>query len=293
MIPFLLPPPAGFSGNPIWNGYEFLIDGVSQEILEYSENFSGWSDDLTALHEEASGNNHPIDVASRQDAIAQVRACNVSSGTVIMEIGCSSGYLIQDLVKSFPGASVIGADVVKEPLYQLAKVVPGLPLLRFDLLKCPLPEASVDILIMLNVLEHIDDDVEALKKAFQLLKPGGKLIIEVPAGRNLYDSYDAQLRHFRRYSAAELKFKLLQAGFQIRRQSHLGTILFPPFAIVKLLNKLFPKKNAQSVVKDSASKTGSSKLVNFAMMLELKLLKNSSLPFGIRVLATAQKPNRS
>ena len=63
-----------------------------------------------------------------------------------------------------------------EPLYRLAKALPGVPLMRFDLLQCPLPAASIDVLIMLNVLEHIEDDGGALRKAFALLKPGGHLI---------------------------------------------------------------------------------------------------------------------
>jgi SAM-dependent methyltransferase len=284
------PPPEGFLDRPIWNGHEFLIGNSRHQVLEYSENFAGWSNDLTSLHEEVSGDNHPIDVASRMDAIAQVRKCNPSSDTLIMEIGCSSGFLIRELVKKYPGISVIGADVVKEPLYRLANSLPSVPLLRFDLLLCPLPQCSVDVLIMLNVLEHIENDVLALKKAFQLLKPGGKLIIEVPAGPSLYDAYDAQLQHFRRYSAEELIKKLKNAGFDVSRQSHLGVILFPAFATVKCLNKLLPKRNVDSVVRNSITKTRCNFLVDWAMRFESKYLINWSLPFGIRVLATGIKP---
>lgn len=292
MSSYCYPPPEGFLESPIWDGHSFLTGNSKCQVLEYSENFAGWSDDLTALHEEVSGDNHPIDVASRMDAIAQVKQCNPGSDTVIMEIGCSSGFLIRELVNCFPGTSVIGADVVKEPLYRLAHSLPGVPLLRFDLLQCPLPQSSVDILIMLNVLEHIEDDIQALKKAFQLLKPGGKLIIEVPAGPNLYDAYDAQLQHFRRYSADELKNKLKIAGFDVARQSHLGTILFPAFAAVKCLNKLFPNRNSDSVVRDSATKTGCNPLVDWAIRFESAYLSKWSLPVGIRVLATAAKPTK-
>jgi SAM-dependent methyltransferase len=291
MLPFLLPPPEGFSTNPQWNGRNFLIDDSSFSILEYSENFSGWSDDLTSLHEEAVGDNHPIDIASRADALAQVKKINPDRNTIIMEIGCSSGFLIRDLAKEFPSSIIIGVDVVKEPLHRLAKSLPSIPLMRFDLLKCPLPNSSVDALIMLNVFEHIEDDVEAIKKAFNLIKPGGKLIVEVPSGPSLYDSYDKQLQHFRRYSLGELKEKLEFAGFKVIRTSYLGAILFPAFAAVKYFNKFFPKDDIATVVKDSASKTKSSALVNWAMLLESKYLSNRKLPFGIRVLITAEKLN--
>lgn len=289
-INFKLPIPDGYYSNPYWDGRRFIVDDCPFDILEYNENFSGWSDDLTALHEEIVGDNHPIDIASRANAISRVGDFKLNKDSIIMEIGCSSGFLLKDLIRLFPDYVVIGADVVKEPLHRLARLMPEVPLIRFDLLKCPLPKDSVDIVIMLNVLEHIQDDLEALKKAFNLLKPGGGLIIEVPAGSYLYDDYDAHLHHFRRYSAKDLNLKLQTAGFSIIRQSHLGMIIFPAFVLVKLLNKFFPKRSKISVVKKGASSTRSSILFNWAMKFEFKYLSSLSLPFGVRVLVTAQKP---
>jgi trans-aconitate methyltransferase len=286
-LPFDLPAPGGFKSQPLWNGVKFVYDDQAVPVLEYSENFAGWSDDLTALHEAAAGDSHPIDLASRNDALAQVGQSLPSGQAVILEIGCSSGFLIKDLVKAFPQAVVVGADVVKEPLHKLARELPGVPLIRFDLLQCPLPEESVDIMVMLNVLEHIEDDVLALQNAFKLLKPGGSLVIEVPAGKYLYDSYDAQLHHFRRYSAAELRSKLTHAGFTVSRKSHLGFLLFPAFAAVKLLNKV--RGQTKAIVHDQAASTSGSTLVAIAMKLEAKLSNLFSLPYGIRVLMTAKR----
>jgi hypothetical protein len=116
--------------------------------------------------------------------------------------------------QAFPDATIIGADVVREPLYRLAEDVPSVPLLRFDLLKCPLPDAAVDALVMLNVLEHIEDDLGALSRRVAS-SSRGLLILEVPAGPGLYDAYDAALRHFRRYSTRELSGKLHSTEFNI------------------------------------------------------------------------------
>lgn len=290
ILPFDLPPPTGHSVSPKWDGQHFVFGDQCTSVLEYSENFAGWSDDLTALHEEAAGDSHPIDLASRNDAVAQVKKFNPPAQAVIMEIGCSSGFLIRDLAKAFPEALIVGADVVKEPLYRLAKTFPGIPLIRFDLLQCPLPDESVDVLVMLNVLEHIEDDVGALQKAFNLLKPGGALIIEVPAGPYLYDSYDAELQHFRRYAASELQHKLIQTGFKVCRKSHLGFVLFPAFAAVKLLNKWFPSRKNKAVVRRQAASTSGSSLVKLAMELEFKRLSDFQLPFGVRALVTARRP---
>jgi len=290
-LPFSFPAPSGHSDIPKWDGQTFIIDGQRTPVLEYSENFAGWSDDLTALHEEAAGDSHPIDIASRKNAIEQVRRSLLPTvSSLIMEIGCSSGFFIKDLIKYFPDAIVVGADVVKEPLNRLARDLPGIPLIRFDLLKCPLPDQSVDVLVMLNVLEHIEDDASALKNALKLLKPGGSLVIEVPAGPYLYDGYDAELHHFRRYSATELKRKLSGAGFIIVRQSHLGFILYPAFVAVKLLNKWFRSKKNTKVVRDQATSTSDSILVRWAMSLESNYLANIHLPFGIRALAVARRP---
>lgn len=289
-IPFILPALAGYSESPKWDGEAFIFGDQRMAVLEYSENFAGWSDNLTALHEEAAGDRHPIDLASRKDAIAQVRQYLPSSNAVIMEIGCSSGYLIKDLVKFFPGATIIGADVVKDPLYRLAKDLPGVPLIRFDLLKCPLPDMSVDVLVILNVLEHIEDDEGALKNAFKLLKPGGSLVIEVPAGPDLYDAYDGELQHFRRYSVTELKRQLNEAGFRVVRQSHLGFFLYPAFVAVKRLNKWLPSRRKTKVVSNQAASTSGSLLVRWAMIFELNYFANFQLPFGIRVLAVARRP---
>lgn len=290
MLPFDLPPPTGYSTSPDWDGRNFVIGDHRTPVLEYSENFAGWSDDLTALHEEAAGDSHPIDLASRNDAVAQVKKLLPSAQAVIMEIGCSSGFLIKDLVREFPKSVIVGADVVKEPLYRMAEALPGVPLIRFDLLQCPLPDKSIDVLVMLNVLEHIEDDVEALQKAFNLLKPGGSLIIEVPAGPYLYDSYDAELHHFRRYSAKELQRKMTSVGFNVRRKSHLGFVLFPAFVLVKLLSKLFSLRKNNSVVHDQATNTADNKLIKFAMEFESNRLSTFRLPFGIRVLMTAKRP---
>ena len=286
-LPFVLPPPEGFIDSPSWNGEVFILDGKPASVLEYSENFAGWSDDLTSLHEEAAGDSHPIDLASRKHAIEQVRKAILYHPAVIMEIGCSSGFLIKDLIKIYPESIIIGADVVKEPLYKLARELPGVPLIRFDLLKCPLPDRSIDVLIMLNVLEHIEDDIGALTKAYELLKPGGSMIIEVPACPFLYDAYDSELQHFRRYSANELHYKLRQAGFTDIKKSHLGFLLFPAFAIVKLLSKI--RGNSKIVVHKQVANTSNSSLIAIAMFLENRLLHWFPLPFGIRVLITCRK----
>jgi SAM-dependent methyltransferase len=292
MLPFKLPPPPNAASFPEWIENGFRLGQQVVPVLEYSENFAGWSDDLTTLHEEAAGEAHPIDVASRQDALRQLQSHLSTKTPCILEIGCSSGFMLKAMKQALPGAVIVGADVVREPLYKLARELPTVPLLRLDLLQCPLPSSSFDAVVMLNVLEHIQDDDAALAQVYRLLKPGGIAIIEVPAGPRLYDAYDKALKHFRRYDIGELTAKLLKVGFSVERQSHLGFFLYPAFAIVKRRNQRQTNGEVgrNALVRMQASSTSSSRLFRLAIAIETALGKWLSFPNGIRCLARVRKP---
>src|SRR5690606_14045413 len=126
-----------------WTGQGFLIDGQPKRILAYGTESSHWSDDLTTLHETEAGTNHPIDLASRQLAVATMRKVSTPA-PVIMDVGCSSGFVLQDLRATLPSARLIGADYLPGPLEGLARRMPDIPILQFDLRNCPLPENCVD-----------------------------------------------------------------------------------------------------------------------------------------------------
>lgn len=83
-----------------------------------------------------------------------------------------------------------------------------------------LEDGSFDLLYTLNVLEHIEDDVAALKTCHDKIKPGGRLLIYVPAFQVLYSSMDRNVGHFRRYSRTELSRKVRTAGFDIIKNEY-------------------------------------------------------------------------
>jgi SAM-dependent methyltransferase len=292
MAPFDFPPTADSASPPAWQGNGFAVDGRTLPILEYSENFAGWSDELTTLHEDAAGSSHPIDVASRRDALLQLRRhLRGKSSPAILEIGCSSGFMLKAIVAAFPSAFVMGADVVRAPLLRLAVELPTVPLLRFDLLQCPLPLATFDAIVILNVLEHIEDDVAAMKQLHRLLKPGGVVIAEVPAGPNLYDAYDEALRHFRRYGMRELIDKFSSAGLVPLRRSYLGFVVYPAFCLAKWRNRRrrMTVEAKSRVVQEQASRTASSGAMRVAFAIDGLLRDTLPLPWGIRCLLVAGK----
>jgi SAM-dependent methyltransferase len=293
MLPFALPPTAQGVLPPIWQGRGFMVDGRVEPVLEYSVNSAGWSDDLTELHENAAGAAHPIDVASRANAIAALRRHLAAGGgsPTILEIGCSSGFMLEALAREFPRAVLLGADVVEQPLLRLAERLPEVPLFRFDLTQCPLPSGICDAVILLNVLEHIEEDRAAIRHVYRLLKPGGVAIIEVPAGPHLYDAYDAALCHFRRYSMSELTGKLSEAGFVPLRCSHLGFAAYPAFRVAKWRGRhaSLSASSARRAVEESARRTADSLLLRMSFKLDETLARWFNFPFGIRCLAVAEK----
>ena len=111
-IDFPWPTPSGLKGKPVWNGRGFHVDGRSFPVLSFEVGAAGWTDDLTTFHEHTAGDSHFIDMASRRHAVSQVTSHASQGLPVILDIGCSSGFLLEDLRTAFPDALIMGADVV-------------------------------------------------------------------------------------------------------------------------------------------------------------------------------------
>src|SRR5712691_7294878 len=167
------PSPSDLSEQPIWTGRGFRLGKDLVSVLSYEVGRSGWTDELTRFHEEPAGSGHPIDRASRHHALERLQKYLKAVSPVILEVGCSSGFLLRLLRERLPHAFLIGADYVGGPLEKLAADLPDIPLLQFDLVKCPLPGNSLDAVVLLNVLEHIQDDATAVRQIYRILKPGG------------------------------------------------------------------------------------------------------------------------
>ncbi len=293
---FPWPTPPGASAPPEWQGAGrgFRVDGQSVPLLSFLVQASGWSDDLTAFHEENSSADHPIDLASRMRALALLQRPGSPPPQAILEVGCSSGYMLRDMRAAFPGALVIGADYVGEPLEKLARTEPELPLVQLDLTACPFPDASVDAVVALSVLEHIEDDARAAREIFRVLRPGGVAVIELPVGPYLYDVYDKMLMHHRRYTARAATSLFERAGFAVLPSSHLGFFVFPAFALVKLRNKRHlakPEHAQRAIVARNLKDTQHSPLMRGLMALENAASRVVRYPFGIRVMFAAVKPS--
>ena len=291
LVDFPWPPLTGFAEIPHWNGRCFILGSVEERILRYGNAQSAWSDELTAMHEAEASSTHPIDLASRSLALQSMQCLNGSP--VILDIGCSSGFLVQDLRFGIPNAQVIGSDYLIKVVEKASHRIPNVPFIQFDLRRCPLPDNSVDGVSALNVLEHIDDDFTAMREIHRILKPAGIAHIEVPADPSSFDLYDEVLMHFRRYRLRELATKALDAGFAILKATHLGFFVYPFFKFVKRQNQKAGKNltydEKKALVARQIGRTARTRLLSVAFKLEQIFGSVVSYPIGIRAVLRLQK----
>ena len=92
-----------------------------------------------------------------------------------------------------------------------------------------IPDQTCDCVVLVNVLEHIEDDVAALKGFWRILKPGGHLLLFVPAMKFLYSDLDAAVGHFRRYQRPELNGRVMNAGFAIVQSRYFDALGVAPW----------------------------------------------------------------
>ena len=125
-------------------------------------------------------------------------------GHEVLEVGCGNGNFTELLTQKSPWVVAVdlNEEYVKAAKTRL-KEKPGVEVLVADATQLQW-EHSFDSLILLDVLEHIEDDVQMLRQLCSFLKPGGKLVIKVTALDCLYSPMDKAIGHYRRYDKKTL-----------------------------------------------------------------------------------------
>jgi SAM-dependent methyltransferase len=269
-----------------WNGFTFGEE--NSNFIEYSENEEGWSDDLTEMHESLIGANHPIDVLGRSITVARIMLKMEENPAIrLLEVGCSSGYLYNDIKNKikFGKVEYLGSDITSGPLRELAKNNKNVPFVRCDVTNSPFKKKSFDVIVALNVLEHIKNDILALSEMYNLLNNKGILILELPNNNTLFDSFDRSLNHFRRYDVDAIKNIVMNIGFKIEEISYTGTLIYPIFYIYKkYISNLLNLGH-----KNEIKKTGESKIFKLLIYLERIIKITKRFNFGIRLRLVLRK----
>ena len=207
----------------------------------------------------------------------------------ILDIGCGTGAMLDELA-SF--GTVVGADFAPEALQFCVTRGVGADLARADVRRLPFADASFDVVTAMDIIEHIDDDKAASCEIFRVLKPGGRLLVTVPAFPSLWSEHDEALHHFRRYTAPRLKDLFQRAGLSVEKLSYTVTTLFPAIWAFRQISNLLPKRRAGGEKK--ANLINFAAPVNTALLAlsqwETRLVHQTNLPFGVSVVCIAQKP---
>lgn len=143
------------------------------------------------------------------------------------EVGCGTGFVLKGVSETRPRMRLAGSEIFGDGLVFARARLPGVDLYQMDARQIPF-EREFDVIGAFDVLEHIDEDDAVLREMFRATRPGGGLLVTVPQHRFLWSAIDEHSMHQRRYSRAELRSKVEQAGFRIQRMTSFISLLLPP-----------------------------------------------------------------
>jgi SAM-dependent methyltransferase len=202
----------------------------------------------------------------------------------IASVGCGPAEGLQWL-KQFigPGGKIVGIDV--EPIHA-RRIAPHIEYVIGKLETALIASGSFDAVLALDVLEHLDNDAGGLCQAAQMVKPGGLLLITVPALPSLWGGQDVISHHRRRYTKATLLRTFERAGLPSPRVSYFNTLLFPPVAAVRWTRRaLGLAARSRSDFEDTPPGAVNNILASI-FSVERHLIPRMRLPIGVSLLAT-------
>jgi SAM-dependent methyltransferase len=202
-----------------------------------------------------------------------------------VDVGCGSGRNMQML--SHYSEWIMGLD--RSPAALDLAAARGLPIACADAHALPMPNCSVDLLSALDVIEHLEDDMRALKEFHRVLQPEGLLLVTVPAYRFLWSEHDEALMHRRRYVASELHAKLTGSGFRVLKRSYAVFFAFYPIAFYRLFRGLFPKDAFAPQASHVVLPAFLNNLLILLLKVEARMMEAINLPWGTSIVVLAEK----
>lgn len=182
----------------------------------------------------------------KRDLVARlVGRCFPSQRTLtVLDAGCGTGQTLVDLATL---GTCIGADCDRSAVtFTTGRGIQRV--VQADCRRPPFRQGQFDLVLLLDMLEHVSDDVRALRELGALLKPDGRLVMSVPAHPWLFGAHDRALGHVRRYDEAQLRRAVRAAGLRVRHLTGYNTVLFPAVAAWRVLRRIIPPDAQRSDV---------------------------------------------
>lgn len=204
----------------------------------------------------------------------------------ILDLGCGTGVVLSELNKV---GCAVGFDFSAEAL-RFCRERGLTNLVRGDGEHLPFIQETFDAIVGLDIFEHIEDDVQAFREVYRTLKPGGTLILSVPAFKSLWGPHDVALMHFRRYTRSELRSKLESCGFEIEKASYSICLLFPLVAVIRFFEK---RKTGPAAASLPRIPVWLNKALIGLQSIERGIMSIVDLPFGSSVVVVATKASEA
>lgn len=217
----------------------------------------------------------------------------VNQERMVLDVGSGAGNMAHHLAHY---GTVVGLDFNIRPLVVAAERALDVCQASADLM--PFENNTFDLVSLLDTVEHIPDEFGVFEECLRVLKPGGKLMVTVPAFQWLWSYNDEINDHQRRYEAPELKQKLEMTGFRVKRNSYNNFFLFPLIAGMRWLRPYNPdlesphlteEEDVYQVEMEPIPEPVNS-ILHAVGWVEAELLQRIALPFGTSVICIAEKP---
>jgi len=221
-------------------------------------------------------------------SVLQSELTNGRHSKRILSLGCGPAEGLKWLVPfAGPDGKVIGLDI--EPLHgktigrEIAFVIGSIE-------QAPFTAGSFDLVLALDVFEHLDDDSAGVREVVRLVKPGGTLLVTVPALPSLWGGQDVVSEHRRRYTKRTLSRLFDNAGLSGYRIGYFNSLLFPVAASMRLTRRAVGLGNrARSDFEDNKPGVVNDMLAG-VFGLERLLVKHAMLPIGLSLIGTYKQP---
>lgn len=202
----------------------------------------------------------------------------------LLDVGCGTGVAMEEFARF---GSISGLDLAHEALRYVKMRDPAFAVVQGDLARLPIASGSLDAILAFDVIEHLADDAAAIQEMRRALRPGGVVLLNVPAFSSLWSEKDTANHHLRRYTRSSLKSVVGRAGLMVERLTYTNATLFPAIWCFRRLQRLARRPwNSKAEYHPHA---GVNSLLLGVLRMERGLLRLVDLPFGTSVTCLARR----